>query len=111
MRQIKWRLGNKSYNESWEDRERRKYNNDGGQKSAYVPVPPLNQITIPSHRYWVAKTDFKITNTIINQIKGVPGIEILKPISPYSFVMAVNSDFFDEEKVKKLIHQKLNIKV
>lgn len=109
-RKISWRIGNKNKsNKTYDEIEKEKYDNAFSMKaSAYVPIPPLDKISMPPSVYWVAKTNFKLTGSIVRLIEQTPGVEVLRPISPYSFVMSVNKEFFQDFKVISSINKKLN---
>lgn len=110
-RLIKWRLGNKIKNETWEEIEKKKYSNDILKQAAFAPMPPLDQIHVPPSRYWVAKTNFIITNKIAKEIENTPGVNIMRPFGPYDFFVAVNEEFFNDSHVMSVINKKLKAKV
>lgn len=111
MRKINWKLGNKNIKDkTWEEIEREKYDNNPMKQAVYAPMPPLDQISIKPMNYWVARTNFIITNKIACQLSQTIGIEFFRPISPYSFVVSVNEDFFNAHKVIVNINKKLGAK-
>lgn len=58
----------------------------------------------PLHHFnfWIANTDFDLTQEFLDKLDTVPGVEGIKIMSRYRFVMAIGT-LFDATKVRLLI--------
>lgn len=55
---------------------------------------------------WMGHTNFLLTDEVVDKISKVPGVEILKVLSPYRFIVAPGK-LFDWKDVARLIQQKV----
>lgn len=62
---------------------------------------PYKQFSI-----WMGHTNFLLTDEVVDKISKVPGVEVLKVISPYRFIVAPGK-LFDWKDVAKLIQSKV----
>lgn len=82
-----------------------------GNKIIMTELGPLGvnkrSLMIGKVSMWLCNTNFTISDNHINVINEVSGVEILKPLSRYRFLVGFSS-LFDCEVAKKKIVEKLN---
>lgn len=70
----------------------------------------LNDMLHPfrQYKFWIAHTTFWITEDHFDSLKFLEGVEVVKVLSPYRFMLAP-AKLFDHEKVKKAVENCLGI--
>lgn len=65
-------------------------------------IVPLNELNSPSRNFnlWVGHSSTLLTQQIVDRVKTVPGVEILKIWTPYRFWLGVGKAF-EEDTVKR----------
>ena len=61
-----------------------------------MPIQPFNDLT-KVFNFWLAETNFNITEDIVNEINNVDGIEILDVYTRYKFRVAIGNLFKFQE--------------
>jgi hypothetical protein len=62
---------------------------------------PLNHFN-----FWIANTDFDLTKSFVDILDTIPGVEGIKIMSRYRFILAIGT-LFDPSKVRLLIELKV----
>ena len=106
----------KSANNKFDDEEEvDKEDNPFHPKSKLIPMimtplgpVPLLEEMLPGKifNFWIAHTNFSVSNAILKIVDGVPGVEILRPLSKYRFQIAIGK-MFDTTEVQKSIEEKI----
>jgi hypothetical protein len=62
--------------------------------SMFIPNNILSEIKlITLFDAWICHTNFTISSKIIAQISKVPGVELLKPLTRYRFILSIGKAF------------------
>lgn len=69
----------------------------------FGPVPFDSQFT-PTKRWdcWIGHTNFDITKSIVALVSNIEGVDILKPLSRYSFCIGIGKLFISREVKQKI---------
>lgn len=65
---------------------------------------PLNELNVPSKNFnlWVGHCSFLLDYPTFDRMKVVPGVEVIKPWTPYRFWLGIGRAF-EEKTVKRLV--------
>jgi hypothetical protein len=66
----------------------------------------LVDLTFPERQIWECDTNFKIFKDMMLDILNIDGVDIVRPLTPYSFWMCVGL-LFDESEVKQNVQKRL----
>jgi hypothetical protein len=66
----------------------------------------LADLTFPERQIWECDTNFKIFKDMMLDILNIDGVDIVRPLTPYSFWMCVGL-LFDESSVKQNVQKRL----
>ena len=82
--------------------------NDEDEKQIFMHTPlglvshKLREGANGSLNFWLGQTNFDIDNEVYNKILNSPGVEILTPLTPYSFRISIGN-MFNEKRVMNSI--------
>ena len=82
---------------------------DGPLAATALGLMGLNKerLAFCTHSLWVAQTDFDVTRWHVARLARLPGVEVLKPLTRYAFVLGVGPQF-DAELVKGAVRRLLD---
>ena len=67
-----------------------------------VPINP-NNTPGKIFNFWVAHSSLDLTREVINKVKKLPGIEIIKPLTRYRMQIGIGKQF-NEDEVKSSVN-------
>lgn len=82
---------------------------DGPLAATALGLMGLNKekLAFCTYSLWVARTDFDVTRWHVMRLARLPGVEVLKPLTRYAFVLGVGPQF-DAELVKGAVRRLLD---
>lgn len=91
------RDGHLADKEAWEEDDRPEY--FGPVVNTPMGLLGLNRekLAFCTYAMWVARTDFDVTRKHLSDMAEVRGVEVLRPLTRYAFLLAVGPQFDDAE--------------